>query len=262
MSELEKYNGNFVNYTDREFNSGTPDHTLPFSNVEILDLQLSCNVVIVPSSTTFVEIFAEDIDEIKCYQKGNRLIIKQEELNNNINFNMNGNSISFSGNGSTIGRIFVDGQEINPNNSAQKKKPIQVIIHANHNMNLIANMSGASVLASKVVFKKSKIKIAGSSTVGIATASLKLEVSGQGNNYFVMKGGDLDLEVSGKGNVRIKGNWNDTNISVSGVGQIITEGICTGDYDASVSGMGRISHVGTISGHKRKDISGMGNISI
>jgi hypothetical protein len=263
MSNLEKYNGNFIDYADREFTADLPNQTLHFTSIQVLDLSLNCKVAIIPSETTYVEIFAENSDDITCYQEENRLILNQRETSGS-NVNINGNFINISGNNTSIvnGRIFVDGKEINPADPTEQKKPIQVIVHISHRVDLIANLSGLSVLASKVVFKKSKIKISGSSTIGIATVSLNLKLSGQGNSYCVMKGGDVDLKISGQGTLRIKGDWNDTEASVSGMGQIITEGNCNGDYDASVSGMGKISHIGTIAGCKRKSSTGMGSISI
>lgn len=269
MSNLSVYNGNFLNYADREF-QGSSDYRKAFSGIYFIDLNVGCDVGIFPSANgqTTVEIDSDEPNDFTVKTDGDTLVIKQKSVSNGGSVVINGNGVSingmsFSGNNVVMnnGRVYVDGKEVTPGSSKPTKKA-KIKIFTAQNVDLSANLNGSGVLASKVAFNRVNIKVSGQATVGLAAKSLKLKLSGQGDNYAVLRGGSLTANVSGQGSVRIKGEYDSADLSVFGMGNIITDGICTGDYDASVSGMGSITHTGKINGRKRKSVTGMGSISI
>jgi hypothetical protein len=266
MSDLVKYNGNFIEFVDTEVKNIQVKHENSFNTlVNHLDVDVCCKVAILPcESGASVKIDTDNIDDFNVYMDGDRLVVKQKPQNNISISSVNGSTVigNISGNMSIInGTVFVNGQKINP--SEQKKvKPSQVIIYCPQRIKLDANLAGDSTLASKVIFTKSKVVLSGQGTLGIATESLKMKISGQGNSYIVMRGGDLDITLSGQGDLKVKGEWQDADVSLSGMGRVDTEGKCFGDYSGRVSGMGKIKHVGTVSGQVREKVSGMGSCQI
>lgn len=267
MSNLSVYNGNFIDYSDNEFQfSGS--NAKKFSGlrgVSLLDLDVSCNVGVFPASVdeVTIEVDAEDPDDFTIRREGSVLVVKEKNSASG-GVSINGINISGGGNMSIInGRIFVDGREVNPNGtSAPAKRQSRIRILAPRNIDLAANLNGQSILASQVVFRKASVKISGQSTIGLAANTLKLRVSGQGESFVVLKGGELNVSLSGQGSVKVKGEYESADVSVSGMGSIETSGICKSDYEASVSGMGRIVNSGVIHGRKRKSVPGMGSVSI
>jgi hypothetical protein len=270
MSDLTVYGGNFLNFADSEFSSNfNPNVQKTFNAVDGLELNVSSHVGIFPSTsnTVTIEIDAEDPNDFSISYEGYTVNEKSKGGSNNVVINSwgGGRSVtSFSGNVSIInGRIYQNGVEINPDQpSSPPKRQSRIRVFAPHGVDLSAKLDGVSVLASKVVFRKSNIKVSGSATVGIATKSLKLKLSGQGENFAVLKGGELNVSLSGQGSVKVKGDYESADVTVSGQGNIVTDGNCLGDYEACVSGMGRIVHTGVINGRKRKSVTGMGSISI
>lgn len=270
MSNLSVYGGNFLNYADSEFSSNfNPNVQKTFTAVDGLELNVSSHVGIFPSTSNVVtiEIDAEDPNDFNISYEGYTVVINEKSSRSNVVINNFGGSrtiTSISGNVSIInGRIYQNGVEINPDDHQSPiKRQSRIRIFAPHGVDLSAKLDGVSVLASKVVFRKSNIKVSGSATVGVATKSLKLKLSGQGENFAVLKGGELNVSLNGQGSVRVKGDYESADVTVLGQGNIVTDGVCLGDYEASVSGMGSIVHTGSINGRKRKSVTGMGSISI
>lgn len=266
MANLTKYNGNFVEFVDTEIKEFSARHQNSFEqNIDELDIEAYCKIAILPcQSGASVQIDTENIEDFRVYIDGSRLVVKQKPQNNVSVTSINGSTVigNVSGNMSIInGEIFVNGQRIDP--SKQKKvAPSQIVIHAPQRIKLDANLSGDSTLASKVIFTKSKVVLAGQGTLGIATESLKVKIAGQGDSYIVMRGGDLDVTLSGQGALKIKGEWGDSDISLSGMGSVYSEGKCMGNYSGQVSGMGSIRHTGTVEGRVREKVSGMGTCRI
>lgn len=269
MANLSVYNGNFVTFADNEFSSDGSTRK-SFSEINSLDLSVSCHVGIFPSTNNEVtiQISAEDPTDFTVFRDGSVLVVKEKFAGDGMSF-VSVNGVNFnhvSGNVSIINnRVFVNGREVDPDNMGSAPAPkrlSQIKIFSPHNVDLTAKLDGLSILASKVIFRKAFVKVSGHSTVGLATKSLKLKISGHGENFAVLKGGDLNVSISGHGSVRVKGDYDSADVSVSGMGSIQTDGVCLGDYDASVSGMGKITHTGTIHGRKCESLSGMGSISI
>jgi hypothetical protein len=266
MSNLAKYNGNFIEFIDTETKNFNGSHSSSFDTVvSELDIDAFCKIAVLPcDSGASVSIDTERIEDFNVYMEGTRLVLKQKPQTSFSINSVNGSTVidNISGNMSIInGEIFVNGQRIN---QAEQKQvtPSSVIIRCPQRVKLDANLAGESMLASKVVFTRAKVNLSGSGTLGIAAESLKIKISGGGNSYIVMRGGDLDVSVSGQGDLRIKGEWNDAEICLLGMGRVETSGDCLGDYSAKVSGMGKIKHSGTVSGKIRKKVSGMGSCQI
>lgn len=260
MTNLAKYNGNFIHYLDSEFiDIGTgKEYRFPHA-VKVLDIKAHCRVAVLPSENqeSSVYIDAENQNDFKVWVNGDRLCIEQ---NGNA-----GNTVvsTVPGNMSMInGQIFFNGVPINQVNQSPPKKPAQILIRCPKQVRLFAELDGVSVLASKIVFSKANISLSGQGTIGIATKGLKLNLSGQGKSYVVMQEGELDINLAGQGNLQVKGVWDEADVSLSGMGSIFTEGVCLGDYSARVSGMGNIRHRGEIKGQARKSESGMGSCSL
>jgi Putative auto-transporter adhesin, head GIN domain len=257
MSELTNYNGNFVKLIDSFTIESKQSKKFTFAgNICNLDVDIYCKLLVIPDDNISVEIITEDIEQFKLSFNDGILLIKQELTscdNSNVFTNM---TMNFSGNAvinNINGKLFVNGIDV---------KPSTIIVRCPQNIDLTANLSGDATFASKVIFKRSKIKVSGQGTIGLATESLKLNMSGQSDSYFVLRGGDVDISLSGQGSVKIKGTWSDTEISLSGMGSVSTNGVVTGYYDATVSGMGRVNHTGDIKGNVKKRMTGMGNINI
>lgn len=265
MNNLVTYQGNFVKYIESECNSRHFNWSDNFNLISNIHLEVSCNVAVVPSENNqvVIEMKREFIKDFNIIQENKSLII--EEKNNSLKSNFNfyeGNNIHMrSPRNMTIvnGVVYVDGQKVTSENNQEKKPIPEIKIQAPHHINLTANLDGVSILASKVILAKAKIKVFGSATVGIAAKSIKLKVSGQGNSYLVLRGGDLDINLSGQGSITTKGEYQDIDAKVSGMGSITTYGNCQ-NYWASVSGMGSINHNG-FAKYSRKKITGMGSIN-
>jgi hypothetical protein len=258
MSELANYNGNFIQLIDSYTTESTQNKKFTFTgNICNLDVDIYCRLLVIPDDNVSVEIITEDIEQFKVSFNDGVLLIKQELTSyNNSNFF---NNINFSGNvvignvSQINGKTFVNGVDV---------KPSTIIVRCPQNIDLAVNLSGDATFASKVIFKRSKIKVNGQGTIGLATESLKLKMSGQSDSYFVLRGGDVDISLSGQGSVKLKGTWGDTEISLSGMGNVSTNGVVAGNYDVTVSGMGRVNHTGDIKGNVKKRMTGMGNINI
>jgi Putative auto-transporter adhesin, head GIN domain len=266
VTNLTKYDGNFIDFIDNEVKDFRAKHENSFNTlVNQLDIDVSCKVAVLPCETgASVKIDTENIDDFRVYMDGDRLVVKQKAQNNISINSINGSTVigNVRGNMSIInGEVFVNGQRINPLTQKQVS-PSQVIIYCPQRVRLDASLSGQATLASKVIFTKSKVNLAGQGTLGIATESLKVKISGQGNSYIVMRGGDLDISLSGQGDLRVKGEWQDADVSLSGMGRVDTEGKCLGDYSGRVSGMGKIRHTGLVSGRVSEKVSGMGSCQI
>jgi hypothetical protein len=269
VSDLAKYEGNFVKYAESlEFGSG---ETKSFYNIGGIDLQVSCDVAIFPAQDerTIVEIDSDAPENFKVREMDGFIVIEEARSSRGsvtINSFGGGRTVSVVSGGNVMmvnGEVWVDGKKVDPNQPSDTppQRPSRVRIYAHSGIELQANLSGLSVLASKVVFGRAKVKIDGQSTVGFAAKKIDFKLSGQGKSYVVCQGGDLDLSVSGQGSIVVKGEYSDVEASVSGMGSISTNGACSGSYSANLSGMGRISHNGTVRGRIRKNKSGMGQIS-
>ena len=270
MSDLTRYKGDFLKFADKELDGFDPTIKQNMVGIDSLDLMLSCDVGVFESPTDEVMILieTETPEDFKVSKVGSVATIAQKTSNSStVTFSGSGRGVTVSGgqNVSIInGVVYVDGVEVRDgqSNSNVSTKKSRVKIFAPHSIRLDAQLSGVSVMASKVVFSKASVKISGQSTVGLAAKSVKLSLSGQGDSFLVLKGGAVTASVSGQGSVKIKGDYDSADLSVSGMGSIQTMGTCQDDYDASVSGMGSIVNSGTIKGRKSKSMSGMGSISL
>jgi hypothetical protein len=270
MSDLAKYEGNFIKYADSlEFDNG---EARSFSNISELDLNVSCDVAIFPAQDarqTIVEIDSETPEKFKVYEDDGAIVIEEEQSSSNsvvINSFGGGRSVSVVSGGNVMmvnGEVWVNGKKVDPdqNSSSPAQRPSRVRIYAHSGIALQANLSGVSVLASKVVFRRANVKINGQSTVGFAAEKIDIKLSGQGKSYVICQGGGLDVKVSGQGSIVVKGEYSEVEASVSGMGSVSTNGACNGNYSADLSGMGRISHNGVVKGRVRKNKSGMGQIT-
>jgi hypothetical protein len=263
VSNLAKYQGNFINLIESEFKF-TANYQKTFSNIGNIDVSVGCTIGFIPSHTTgvIVEIDTDSPDDFKVFADGDTLVIEQKSISgNNTIINgqvIQGNNISMINN-----QIFVDGMPYHQtleNAKSPYNHRIKVLIPSG--MSLDANMKGIGLLVSSVLFTKAKVKISGSATAGLASKSLTLKLSGTGENYCVVNGGELKASISGMGKITAKGKFAEVDADVSGKGHIFTSGECLGEYSASVSGMGSISHSGNISGRIRKSLRGMGSIHI
>lgn len=273
MTNLTRYNGNFIDFADGEFNFNA-QHSKSFQGVSGIDLSVSCFVGVFPSlnGETIVEIDTDDPDDFKISKQGSTIVIEQKQSSGSTIINgvvMGGTSFgnvvqtNVSGNVTIInGRVYINGVEQTASQSSKPNRPSRIRLYLQPGLDVEADLNGSSVLASKVMFNDADIRVSGVATVGIAAKSLSLRLSGQGENYVVLKGGDLDVNVSGQGKVRVKGEFKRCSASVSGMGSVSTEGSCLGDYRANVSGMGSINHNGLVAGRVKKSVSGMGSISV
>ncbi len=266
MSNLTVYNGNFINFLDSETKNFDSKKQHSFNSyINELDIDAYCKVAILPCDMgASVDIDTEAIEDFDVYMEGERLVVKQKPQGGVSISSVNGSTVisSVGGNMSIIdGSVFVNGQRVDQSNQKQIT-PSQIIIRCPQRVRLDANLSGDSILASKVIFTKAKVCVSGCGTLGIAAEALKIKISGQGNSYIVMRGGDLDIAVSGQGDLLVKGEWQDAEISLSGMGKILTSGNCRGDYFGKVSGMGTIRHDGSVAGRVTEKVSGMGSCQI
>lgn len=268
MSNLARYKGNFVSFADNEFEfqSSTVKHFA--GKIIALDLSVRCCVGIFPSPSeeTIVEIDTPAPDDFTVVQKGSTLVIQQKCQAGSTTV-VNGATISgdFVGGNISItnNEIYINGTRYDATQHSSKQPGASRIrVYGPPNLDLDAELSGSSILASKIIFDHARVDVSGIAAVGLAARSLNLDLSGQGENYAVLKGGSLDVDVSGQGKVRVKGDFPQADVSVSGMGSVASQGICQGNYRASVSGMGSISHSGRIHGRVKKSLSGMGSINL
>ena len=270
MSNLAKYEGNFVKYADSfEFNSSGSAKTFDGA-IDGLNLSLSCDVAIFPGKDgrTIVEIDSDEPEKFKVCERDGVVFVENEADSSGgvvINNFGGGRTISVSSGGVSIinGQVYVNGKRVDADQSSSEppKRKSRVRIYAQHGIELEADLSGVSVLASKVVFDRAKVSVCGQSTVGLASKNIDIKLSGQGDSYVVCQGGELEAKVSGQGSITVKGDYSEVEANVSGMGEIRTIGTCNGNYRANLSGMGSINHSGTVKGRVRKNVSGMGRIS-
>jgi hypothetical protein len=266
MSDLAHYQGNFINFADKEFNFHTQNQRRFGDGITGIDVCVSCHVGVFPSPNgeTLVELDTETPEDFLVTQEGTTVVITQKPQSPNINVTGRVTTISGISGGVKIinGEIYINGVKQDLKQPQNQAPPSKVRMYVPANVELDAELKVDSVFASKVIFGKATVVVHGEATIGLAARSLEVKISGEGKNYAVVKGGSLDIDVSGEGKVRVKGEFSDADVSVSGMGGVFTEGTCHGNYRASVSGTGSISHSGSVAGRVKESVSGMGSINI
>jgi hypothetical protein len=260
MSQLAKYNGNFISFLEGGINEWEGIQANAFSGINELSIQGGAIFAVLPSpdNQAHVKVKGEDVS---IQKSGDQLIIKAESRNS-VTFSRNGGVVISGGNISMInGRIFVDGKEVSPSDNGVSEQP-KVLVLLPSVINFDGDLDTCGVFASKVPFSKARLSVSGSAEVGLAARAIKGKLSGSAEAYFVVKDGDLDLTISGSSSVRAKGSFSSVDITASGSSEFLTEGECKGGYRASASGCGKIKHRGSIRGQRRERTSGCGEIDI
>jgi hypothetical protein len=257
----------------------------PSQHVE-LNINATCEVVINETSDVAitVDVEGDDADKVKVSYSSGTLTIKHEGASfGNItigNISMSGGTTfvqgvsgNFSGtviSGNNIymsggsGSVFVNGKRIDLDESGKDYTPIQINVYVPSHItaSLDASISGTGSLRSQVYLEEAFINSQGHTKVELTAGSIQAQVSGSGDLDARIHDGDLNVSISGSANVRVVGDMRSANVQVSGSGDVITQGICHGNYHASVSGSGDIRHVGTVKGRVRESVAGMGSVRV
>ena len=249
----------------------------PGQHIE-LDITAACEVVIYETNADAltVDVEGDDADKIKVSCNGGTLTIKHEGSGSG---NISISNISMSGGGTFVqtvisgnniymsggsDSVFVNGKRIDLDESGKDYTPtkINVYVPSHITASLDTSISGSGSLRSQVYLEEAFINSQGHTKIELAAGNIQARVSGSGDLDARIHDGDLNVSILGSADVRVVGDMRSANVQVSGSGDVITQGICHGNYHASVSGSGDIRHVGTVKGRVRESVAGMGSVRV
>ena len=239
--------------------------------IPLLDLKVGCDVTILETDNhnqILIELVGDEtsLKNFQVERSDNTICIKQKGLaRGGINISSSGGvSVISSGRNISVsrsaGRIFVNGVEINAPDYAQSFEPPKLIIFA-PSLNVNAKLFSSSQFISKAKIKHANLLIDDGAVVELTAESLELNSSDSSEVKAIIGGGTLALNVSDSAEVEIEGTWSQAEIKLSDSGDIVTRGVCLGDYRVKAKDSGTLIHHGT-AGQVQKSVSDSASVKV